>query len=282
MKIFLAGASGVVGRSLVPLLISQGHSVRGMTRDPNKAELLRTLGAEPVVVDVYDRDGLFAAVRAARPDAVIHQLTDLTRLDFAATGRVRTEGTRNLVDAARAAGVRRMVTQSFWGVYVPGEGWADEGTPLYVDAPEPWKGVARPIAMMEQTVNELAESIVLRYGLFYGPGTAFDRNGRTAERVRQGQMPANENIVSFLHIDDAASSAQQALAWPAGTYNIADDDPASAADWLPQYAAEIGGPPPPRVAGRDPILSRGVTNRKAHRDLAWSPRHPTWRAGFLD
>lgn len=281
MKIFLAGASGVVGRVLVPLLSAQGHTVSGTTRDPSKADLLRSLGAKPVVVDVYDRNGLLAAVRAARPDAVIHQLTDLSRLDFAATARVRTEGTRNLVDAAQAAGVRRMVTQSFWGVYVPGEGLADEETPLYVDAPEPWDGVARPIAIMEQTVGELPESVVLRYGLFYGPGTAFDAEGRTAEQVRRGEMPANENVVSFLHIEDAALSTQQALGWPAGAYNIADDEPAATSDWLPQYAAEIGAPPPTRTAGRTPLLSRGVTSQKARRERGWAPRHPSWRAGFV-
>ena len=282
MKIFMAGASGVVGRSLIPLLTAQGHTVSGTTRNPNKADLLRSFGAEPAVVDVYDRDSLFAAVGAARPDAVIHQLTDLTRLDFAANARVRTEGSRNLVEAAQAAGVRRMVTQSFWGVYVPGEGLADEETPLYVDAPAPWDGVARPVAIMEQTVDELQESVVLRYGLFYGPGTAFDLDGRTAERVRQSQMPANENVVSFLHIEDAAISAQQALGWPAGTYNIADDEPAAASEWLLQYAAEIGAPPPPRAAGRDPLLSRGVTSQKARSEQGWTPRHASWRAGFVD
>jgi nucleoside-diphosphate-sugar epimerase len=281
MRIFLAGATGVVGRSLIPLLAAQGHTISGTTRDPNKADLLRSLGATPVVVDVYDRDGLFAGVRGARPDAVIHQLTDLTRLDFAATARVRTEGTRNLVDAAQAAGVRRMVTQSFWGVYVPGDGLADEETPLYVDAPEPWDGIARPLAILEQTVNELPESVVLRYGLFYGPGTAFAHDGRTAERVRRSQMPANENVVSFLHIEDAAISAQHALGWPAGTYNVADDEPAAASDWLPRYAAEIGAPPPPRATGRDPLLSRGVTSQKARREQGWTPRHPSWRAGFV-
>jgi nucleoside-diphosphate-sugar epimerase len=281
MKIFLAGASGVVGRRLIPLLTAGGHTVSGTTRDPKKSDLLRSLGADPVIVDVYDRDGLFAALGAVRPDAVIHQLTDLTHLDFVANARVRTEGTRNLVDAARAFGVRRMVTQSFWGVYVPGAGLADEETPLYVDAPEPWDGIAQPIAKMEQIADELPESVVLRYGLFYGRETAFDRQGRTAERVRRGQMSANENVVSFLHIDDAAISARQALAWPAGVYNVADDEPALASEWLPRYAAEIGAPAPPRETGRDPLLSRGVTSQKA-REQGWKPLRPTWRAGFVD
>jgi nucleoside-diphosphate-sugar epimerase len=279
MRVFIAGGSGVVGRALIPLLTAQGHEVWGTTRDPNKTDLLRSLGATPVVVDVYDRDGLFAAVRDARPDAVINQLTDLVRLDFAATARVRTEGTRNLVDAARAAGVRRMVTQSFWGVYEPGDGLADEETPLYLDAPAPWQGVTQPIATMEQIANEIPESVVLRYGLFYGPGTAFDPDGRTAEQVRAGQMPANDSVTSFLHIEDAAISTQIALGWPAGVYNIADDEPAAASDWVPQYASEIGAPPPPRATGRTPVLSRGVTSRKAH-EHGWSPSHPSWRAGI--
>jgi nucleoside-diphosphate-sugar epimerase len=279
MKLFIAGGSGVVGRTLIPLLTAQGHEVSGTTRDPNKADLLRSLGASPVVVDVYDRDGLFAAVRAAHPDAVINQLTDLIRLDFAATARVRTEGTRNLVDAAQAAGVRRMVTQSFWGVYIPGDGLADEETPLYLDEPAAWDGVTRPIATMEQIAIEIRESVVLRYGLFYGPETSFDAKGRSAEQVLRGQMPADESITSFLHIEDAAISTLLALGWPAGAYNIADDDPAAASDWVPQYAAEIGAPPPPQATGRTPVLSRGVTSQKAHAQ-GWTPRHPTWRAGI--
>jgi nucleoside-diphosphate-sugar epimerase len=279
MKLFIAGGSGVVGRTLIPLLTAQGHEVTGTTRDPNKADLLRSLGATPAVVDVFDRDALFAAVRAARPDAVINQLTDLKRLDFPALARVRTEGTRNLVDAARAAGANRMVTQSFWGVYIPGDGLADEETPLYVDAPDPWNGISRPVATMEQIASEMPESVVLRYGLFYGPGTSFDPDGRSAEQVRQGQLPINENVTSFLHIEDVAISTQMALGWPAGVYNIADDEPAAASEWLPQYASEIGAPPPPRAAGRDPMLSRGVSSQKA-RAQGWTPRHPTWRAGI--
>jgi nucleoside-diphosphate-sugar epimerase len=280
MRVFIAGGSGVVGRTLIPLLTAQGHEVTGTTRDPNNVDLLRSLEATPVVVDVFDRDGLFAAVRAARPDAVINQLTDLKRLDFAALARVRTEGTRNLVDAARAVGVRRMVTQSFWGVYVPGDGLADEETPLYVDAPQPWNGIAQPVATMEQIANEIPDSVVLRYGMFYGPGTSFASDGRSAEQVQRGQLPANENVTSFLHIEDVAISTVQALGWPAGVYNIADDEPAAATDWLPRYASEIGAPPPPQAAGRDLLLSRGVTSQKAH-EQGWTPRHPSWQAGFV-
>ena len=281
MKIFLAGASGVVGRPLIGMLTANGHEVVGTTRDPGKAEMLRSLGATPVIVNALDREALIAAVRDARPDAIIHQLTDLARFDFAGTNRVRAEGTRNLVDAAKAAGVRRMVTQSFGPAYAPGEGLATEETPLYLDAPEEWRGTVGALATMEGTVAELPEGVILRYGLFYGPGTSLDRDGFHADLVRKGQFPANENVTSFVHIEDAARAAMLALEWPAGVYNIADDDPAPVRAWLPTYAAEVGGVPPKQVDGKDALMSRGFSNGKARRERGWTPLHPSWRAGFL-
>jgi nucleoside-diphosphate-sugar epimerase len=191
VKICLAGASGAIGRPLIGMLTANGHQVVGTTRDPRKAAMLRALGATPAIVNALDREALIAAVREARPDAVIHQLTDLSRIDLAATARLRIEGTRNLVDGARAAGVRRMVTQSFGPAYAPGEGLATEETPLYLDAAEPWRATVEAIATMEATVAELPESAVLRYGLFYGPGTGFAADGFFAEQLRQGQLPAN-------------------------------------------------------------------------------------------
>lgn len=302
MRVFLAGASGAVGRPLVGMLTANGHEVIGTTRDPRKTDLVRALGAVPVVLDVFDRDRLADAVREARPDAVIHQLTDLSRMDFASTNRLRIEGTRNLVDAARALGIRRMVTQSFGPAYAPGEGLATEETPLYLDASAAWSGgaaleaeagtvdpttdsvsaVVGALATMEATVAELPESVVLRYGLLYGPGTSFAADGFMTEMVRQGRMPANENVASFVHVEDAARAAMLALDWPAGVYNIVDDEPASAREWLPRYAAEVGGPPPPQVDGKDALMSRGISNAKAKRQVGWSPRHPSWRAGFLE
>lgn len=281
MRIFLAGASGVVGRPLTSMLTAAGHEVFGTTRDPRKADRLRALGARPVVVDAFDRDALAAAVRDARPDAVIHQMTDLSMLDFATTARLRTVGTRNLVDAARAADVRRMVTQSFGPAYVPGEGLATEETPLYLDAPEPWRATVEAIATLEATVKMLPESVILRYGLFYGPGTRLGADGAWAGQVRRGEMSANQNVTSFVHVDDAARAAMLALDWPAGIYNIVDDEPAPMREWLPRYAAEVGGPPPRILDGIDPGISRGVSNAKARQRLGWTPLHPTWRAGFL-
>ena len=282
MKIFLAGASGAVGRPLIGMLTANGHEVVGTTRDPDKAEMLRGLGAKPAIVDARDREALVDAVREARPDAVIHQLTDLARFDFAATNRLRIEGTRNLVEAARAVGVRRMVAQSFGPGYAPGEGLATEETPLYLDGPQEWRETIAALATLEATVSELPEGVVLRYGLFYGPGTSLAADGFHADLVRQGQFPANENVSSFVHIEDAARAAMLALEWPSGIYNIVDDDPAPVRGWLPQYVAEVGGPPPPRVDGKDPIMSRGISNAKARRTVVWAPRHPSWRAGFLE
>ncbi len=302
MRIFLAGASGAVGRPLVGMLTANGHEVVGTTRDPRKADVLRALGATPVVLNVLDRDRLADAVREARPDAVIHQLTDLSRMAFADTNRLRIEGTRNLVDAARAVGVRRIVTQSFGPAYAPGNGLATEDDPLYQDASDAWSGgaalkaeartvdattdsvsaVVGALVTMEETVAELPESVVLRYGLFYGPGTSFAADGFMSDMVRGGRMPANENVASFVHVEDAARAAMLALGWPAGVYNIVDDDPAPAREWLPRYAAEVGGPPPPQVDGKDALMSRGISNAKAKRQVGWSPLHPSWRAGFLE
>jgi nucleoside-diphosphate-sugar epimerase len=279
MKIFLAGASSAIGRPLTGLLVAHGHDVAGTTRDAAKAPQIADLGAKPVVVDVYDRDGLAAAFRAERPDVVIDQLTDMSRLDFAATNRLRVEGTRNLVDAASAVGVRRMVTQSLAGAYAPGRELATEGSPLYLDAPEPWAGVVQAVAIMEQIVAEIPESVILRYGLFYGPGTRFDVDGSQAEAVWRGSLRANENVTSFIHIEDAARAALLALDWPAGTYNIVDDEPMPASTWVPRFVKALGGTAPSPVPGRTPILSRGVSNQKARHDRGWAPLHPSWHTG---
>jgi nucleoside-diphosphate-sugar epimerase len=280
MKIFIAGAAGVIGRRLIPLLVASGYSVIGTTRQAEKGQVLQQLGAVPVVVDVFDRADLHKIVREAQPDVVIHQLTDLSARDFAANTRIRQEGTRNLVDAARAAGVSRLIAQSISWVYVPGEGPADESVPLDSEAPLPRRVTIEGVQALEQAVMEMEEGIVLRYGLLYGPGTWYAPDGPVAEQVRRGQLPADKGVTSFLHVDDAAQAALQALNWPRGIVNVVDDEPAPATTWLPVYAATLGAPAPSVSEGKPPF-ARGATNTKARNLLNWRPIYPSWREGFL-
>lgn len=271
MHVLLAGATGVVGRRIVALLVADGHRVTGLTRSPGRAAAVRALGAQPVVVDVVEGPALTAAVRAAAPDAVMHQLTDLTGADLAANARLRVVGTRNLVDAARAAGVRRMVAQSVAFAYVDGPGPATEDTPL-----DPARAGVREL---ETAVAEMPEWVVLRYGLFYGPGTWFAPDGRVADRARAGELVADESVTSFVHVDDAAAAAVAALHWGTGTVNVCDDRPARGQEWVPVFCAAVGAPAP-AVAGTREGGARGADNRRARR-LGWSPAYPSWRAGFV-
>ncbi|HEX5414932.1 MAG TPA: NAD(P)-dependent oxidoreductase [Chloroflexota bacterium] len=281
MKIFLAGATGVIGRSLIPMLINAGYEVAGTTRRAEAVELLRSLGAKPIVVDVLDRERLFRALETERPDVVIHQLTDLSTRDMRANARVRVEGTWNLVDAARAIGVRRMIAQSISFVYAPSEGPAREDEPLDLEAPPPRRAMVEAVASLERAVSELPEGVVLRYGSLYGPGTWYAPGGAFAEQARRGERAANEGITSFVHVADAARAALLALDWPAGIVNIVDDEPAPATAWLPVYAATLGAPPPPVASGAG-RSERGASNAKARRELGWELLYPSWRVGFAD
>jgi nucleoside-diphosphate-sugar epimerase len=277
MKIFLAGASGVIGQNLIPRLVSAGHEVVGMTGDAARSGLVRSLGARPVIIDVFDRDGLKAAVRAASPDAVIDQLTSLHGGDYAATNRVRTEGTRNLIDAAKLAGTPTVVAQSYC-IYPPGPGLADESDPLDVNSPA-FGAAAAALVALEDMVSGMPHGVLLRYGTLYGPGTGYAKGAPIAAQVRRGELPANEDVTSFVHVDDAAQAALQAPGWPAGPVNIVDDEPAAATEWLPAYAAAIGAPPPPQKPGTGGRL-RGAANTRARREFGWEPLHPSWRDGF--
>jgi len=270
MHILFAGATGVVGRRMVPLLVADGHRVTGLTRSAGRAEALRALGAEPVVADVVDRAALVAAVRAAAPEVVVHQLTDLAAADLQANARLRVVGTRNLVDAAHAAGVRRIVAQSVAFGYEDGPFPATEDTPLRPDL--------RGVPELESAAAELPEWVVLRYGLFYGPDTWYAPDGMMAERARAGALVADDSVTSFVHIDDAAIAAVAALSWPSGPVNVCDDEPAAGRDWVPAFCAAVGAPAPPRSASRT-AGARGADNRRA-RELGWEPGHPSWRDGF--
>ena len=277
-SVFVAGATGAIGRQLLPMLISAGYEVSGTTRNLEKAGSMETIGVRPVVVDAYDRDALIAAVGEAKPDVIVHQLTDLSTADFAATTRLRIEGTRNLVDAAMAVGVRRMIAQSLAIVYAPGEGPASEEDPLADDLPAQ-RDTVKGVRSLEAAVGELPEGVVLRYGLLYGPGTWYSRTGPFADAVQRGERPAGNGVSSFVHVEDAARAALLAIDWPAGVVNIVDDEPAAGTQWLPHFAAAIGAPPPPLGEPGDGN-ERGASNRRARLHLGWEPLHPTWRDGF--
>ncbi len=277
MKIFVAGATGVLGRMLVPLLVKAGHEVVGMTRDPAKQESVRRLGAWPVVVDVFDREALAETLQSERPDAVVHQLTSLNAADYAGNNRIRIEGTRNLVDAARAAGVERIVAQSYC-LYAPGEGPAHEDDPLDTRSGAFARSIEGVLAL-EKAVSEVPEGVILRYGTLYGPGTWFDRYGPITERIRRGEFAATDDVTSFVHVEDAARAALLALSWPRGRVNIVDDEPAPGVEWVPVLAGFLEAPAPPIHTGTG-SRQRGVSNDKARHELGWQPVYPSWREGF--
>jgi len=277
-RVLLAGATGALGRRLVPLLLAHGHHVTGLARSTASADRIRELGAEPVAGDALDADGVRAAVLAARPDVVMHQLTDLASRDLAANSAIRVVGTRNLVEAILAADVRRFVVQSIAFAYEPGDAPAREDTPLDVDAPEPRRTTVRGVAELEAQAGRVDSHVVLRYGTFYGPGTWYSPTALMAEAARAGQLPANRDVTSFVHIDDAASAALQSLDWDNGPVNVCDDEPATAAEWVPEFCALVGAEPPAPSNQRTPF-ARGADNAHA-RGLGWTPAHPSWRTGF--
>ncbi|MFF4620604.1 NAD-dependent epimerase/dehydratase family protein [Nonomuraea jabiensis] len=290
MHVFVAGAAGAIGHYLVPLLVEAGHRVTGTSRADSGLDRLRAQGAGAVRLDVFDAEAVARAVAEAAPDAIVHQLTALNGGTPADNGRIRRIGTRNLVDAAKRAGVPRIVAQSIAWAYEAGDAPATEDTPLDVTAPAPRSGVVGGVQALEEAVAELDEHVVLRYGLFYGPGTWYRPGGLVADVLRNGGptddpasiflsgLAADAAVSSFVHVEDAAEATVAALRWPSGTVNIVDDEPAPAREWLPALAAAVGAPAPAPTSGRAG-WQRGADNGLA-RSLGWRPRHATWRTGF--
>lgn len=308
MRILLAGATGALGRSLVPMLVEDGHEVVGTTRTPDHTESLARAGAEPVLMDGLDAGAVMSAVTRAEPDVVIHQLTalktmsNLRRFDeeFAVTNRLRTEGTDHLLAAAREAGAKRFVAQSFTGWTNPRSGGWVKSESDGLD-PQPTAASRRTLAAIRY-VEEVVPAvlgmtgIVLRYGGFYGGGTGLGRGGDMLEMVRRRRLPVVGNgagVWSLVHVEDAARATVQAIEHgSAGVYNIVDDDPAPVAEWLPALAAATGAKAPrrlpawlarPMVGGHGVSVmtqARGSSNAKARRELDWQPRYASWRDGF--
>jgi nucleoside-diphosphate-sugar epimerase len=308
VRVFVAGATGAIGRPLLPKLVAAGHEVTGMTRSEERAARVREAGAGAAVVDVFDRDALHTAMREAAPEVVVHELTSLPdRLDFRKTGvyeptnRVRTQGTHNLLEAAHAAGARRFVCQSIAFAYRPdGARVKTEDEALMEDAPGEFGGGVRSLREMERMVldDDRLDALVLRYGFFYGPGTYYADDGTTTADVRRRRMPIvgrGSGVFSFVHVDDAAAATVAAVErGEAGAYNVTDDEPAPMSEWLPVFARAAGAKRPFRVpawlagsvGGKEvPVFAlelRGASNEKAKRELGWRPAHPSWRTGFAE
>lgn len=307
MKVFLAGASGAIGRQLIPRLLQSGHDVVGMTRTPAKAAALDKLGARAVVADALQAEQVAAAVADAAPDAIIHELTAIGALnmrrfdrDFALTNRLRTEGTDHLLSAGRAIGVRRFVAQSFtsWPYAREGSAVKDENAPLDPHPASTMRESLDAIRHLEAAVTgaDWTEGIVLRYGFLYGPGTSLARGGDQLEMIRTGKFPvigAGGGMWSFVHVADAADATVAALQrGRRGIYNVVDDEPAPVADWLPAVATTLGARKPwrvPRLVGRlaageaGVVMMtsiRGASNAKARAELGWVPAHSSWRGAL--
>jgi nucleoside-diphosphate-sugar epimerase len=308
MRVFVAGATGAIGKQLVPRLVAAGHAVHGMTRRESKQGMLRELGAVPVVADALVSEQVAEAIGRARPDVIVHELTAIGSLDtrhfdrdFALTNRLRTEGTDHLLSAGQAVGVRRFVAQSYgaWPYERTGGPVKTEEDPLDPYPPREMRETLAAIRYLEQAVlaAEWTEGIVLRYGAFYGPGTSMAPGKPQVEMVRHRKFPLvgdGAGVWSFIHIADAAEATLAAIEHgQRGVYNVVDDEPAPVAQWLPALAKEVGAKNPMRVprfvgrlfAGEAGVVmmteARGASNAKAKRELGWRPSHPTWRQGFV-
>jgi 2-alkyl-3-oxoalkanoate reductase len=306
MKIFVAGATGALGRRLVPLLRAAGHEVAGLTRSPAKVGLLRSMSATPAVADALDPFAMRNVVQGEKPEVVVHELTSIKKVDlrnfdqgFAATNRLRTEGTDNLLAAGRAAGVRRFIAQSFAGWSFAREGGPvkTEEDPLDPNPPASFRRTLEAIRYLEFAVTgeTRLEGLVLRYGSFYGPGTAISEQGWMVNDIRKRRVPViggGTGVWSFIHIDDAARFTFAAITRGApGIHNIVDDDPAPVSEWLPALAETLGAKPPRRIPAwiarlmiGDAVVFmtdvRGASNAKAKRAFGVNLIWPSWRDGF--
>jgi nucleoside-diphosphate-sugar epimerase len=309
MRVLIAGATGAVGRRLVPLLVAAGHQVTGLTRTSAKTAEIERAGATALVADAFDGPLVRRLVLEARPEVVVHEMTalanasDLTHFDsaFAMTNRLRTEGLDHLLAAARETGARRVVAQSFcgWPYARTGNPVKTEEEPLDPNPPREFRNTLDAIRHLENAVAGAAgmEGLVLRYGAFYGPCSGlFD--GPMIDQLRRRRVPVigdGGGWWSFLHLDDAAAATALAIARGApGIYNIVDDDPAPVREWLPAFAAMLGAKPPWRIprwmariaAGEHMVAmmteNRAGSNLKARRELGWSPAHPSRRRGFAE
>jgi 2-alkyl-3-oxoalkanoate reductase len=307
MRVFLAGATGVIGRPLCKQLVAAGHEVTALTRTEANAARLRDAGITPVVANIFDRDAIIAAVVAARAEAVIHQLTAIpAQLPprkagklLEPTNRLRTEGTEILLAAARAAGAKRFITQSISFVLSPeGPSPASEEPP-WTEPPRAVANMFSAVAKMEQMIaaDPAITGVALRFGSLYGPGTIFAKDGDMIANVARRRVPIvgrGDGVFAFCHVDDAAGATVCALERGNGVYNIADDEPAPSREWLPYLADAIGAKPPRRIpqwlawlgAGSYAVYlmcqQRAISTAKARAELGFTPSIASWRSGLRE
>jgi nucleoside-diphosphate-sugar epimerase len=308
-NVFVAGATGAVGKRLVPMLVASGYEVTGSTRSAEKEAWLREVGAKPAIVDALDRNAVMKAVMQAEPEVVVHELTGLVGVrsfkkfdaEFALTNRLRTEGTDYLLEAARAAGAKRFVAQSYgnWNYERTGTQPKREEDPFDPSPPANQRKTLEAIVYIEQTVTGARdiEGIALRHANHYGPGTSFALDGDLVRLIRKRQLPVigdGGGVWAFIHVDDLARATIAAIerGKPGEVYNVVDDEPVAAATWIPGLAQAVGAKPPRRVpvwlgklaAGEVGVSMmtqiRGISNAKAKRELGWQPRYTSWREGF--
>ena len=307
MRVFVAGATGLIGRRVIELLLERDDDeleVTGLARDEERAKPLQDAGAGIALADAFDGEMMRGVFATAQPHVIVNQLTEMpSRIDpdraaqrFADNDRLRIEGTRNLITAAQTWGSERLVAQSIAFAYAPEGDWVkDEDAPLVRDAPPPWGATVSAVAAMERQVMEAPgmDGVVLRYGTLYGPGTWYDPDGgQVADAVRAGKVPLvghGHGRASFVHVDDAARATIAAIEGPPGIYNIVDDEPVEMGEWLPLYAERVGGPAPERISVEEGLErlgwtevhrmteQRAASNARAKERLGWEPRHPSWR-----
>jgi nucleoside-diphosphate-sugar epimerase len=303
MRVFVAGATGAIGSPLMSALIAAGHEAIGMTSTERGLSTLKELGADGVIANALDAQAVTAALQNIRPEAVIDELTSLPRhytpdeMRVAAERdrRLRLEGGGNLLNAARAAGTRRYVVQSTGFFYGPGDGLAVESDALAADASPGIASSVRTYMQIEERLSQASglDTVALRYGFFYGPGTWFSEHGDVGNQVRERKYPltgSGRGVWSWIHVADAATATVAALDCDPGIYNIVDDDPCELATWLQAFADAIGAPEPPRITeaealaklGPDPVYYatrlRGASNAKAKQKLGFAPRRLEWLA----
>jgi nucleoside-diphosphate-sugar epimerase len=310
MRIFVAGGTGAIGRPLVTALARAGHEVTVYARSPEKVTALSLPGVVAAAGDAFDSDALTRAVSEARPEVVVNQLTALPKTanpvamkkGFDATSRLRAEVSGVLVRAARAAGSRRLVAQSISFVYRPGPEVRTEDDPLWTDAKGQIGTLARSLATLESEtlgtgVEGGVEGVVLRYGTYYGPGTYLAPGGLYARLIARRVLPipgAGDGLFGLVHIEDAVSATVAALDGPVGVFNVVDDVPAKASEWMP-FAADLLGAKRPRTVpaplarlAAGPFLTYlmceqpAVSNARAKSELGWTPGHPDWHEGLRD